>query len=96
MTRKVAGYEANLWQDRVWAAFKNGICLPIAVMNRSKLPKCTWCGKRRRKWSDYEQQCLISGRWHRICTWCLNRREKNPWSGLFHSGLDGLVISATT
>lgn len=43
--------------------------------------KCPWCGKDRRRPSEWEQQNL-SGIWQRLCVRCANRRLSNPWNAL--------------
>jgi hypothetical protein len=43
--------------------------------------RCYWCGKDRRRPSDWERQNL-SGLWQRLCVRCAGKRLGNPWSAL--------------
>jgi hypothetical protein len=49
--------------------------------DRRTLIRCRWCGKDRRRPSDWEQQNL-SGDWQRLCARCASRRLASPWSAL--------------
>jgi hypothetical protein len=42
---------------------------------------CVWCGKDKRKMSEWEQQ-HTSGAWHPLCNPCANRRLRNPYNAL--------------
>ncbi len=43
--------------------------------------RCNWCGKQRRKFSDWEQERLKGG-WARLCSGCARKRLNNPYSAL--------------
>jgi len=48
--------------------------------------RCGWCGKPRRRFSEWEQQVLggcDAGRYMRLCSRCATRRLNNPYSGIF-------------
>jgi RecJ-like exonuclease len=45
------------------------------------LERCRWCGKRRRAWSDWEQE-HITGGYSRLCAYCANQRLRHPWNAL--------------
>jgi hypothetical protein len=45
--------------------------------------RCAWCGKERRKFSDWEQKTIRpDGKWERLCAPCARRRLDNPWNAL--------------
>ena len=48
--------------------------------------RCGWCGKQRRKFSEWEQKTLgLYGReaeWMQLCNYCANRRLNNPLNAL--------------
>lgn len=44
--------------------------------------KCEWCGKIRKKFSDWEQQNMRTHSWNPLCPRCLHRRQKNPYNAL--------------
>ena len=49
------------------------------------LTRCGWCGKPRRRFSEWEQQVLAGrneGQWKRLCNRCATRRLNNPYSGI--------------
>ena len=44
--------------------------------------KCKWCGKDKKSFSEYEQEVLTTGEYHRLCIPCANKRLNNPWNAL--------------
>lgn len=51
-------------------------------MSKPDLLRCTWCGKDRRAFSEYEQREVTTGEWKRLCRRCANRRLNNPYNAL--------------
>ena len=43
--------------------------------------RCRWCGKQRKKWSDWEQKHTF-GEYSRLCVGCANKRLDNPYNAL--------------
>lgn len=50
-------------------------------MSAPVLNPCAWCGKHRRRASDWEQ-AGIGGEYKRLCVRCANRRLNNPYNSL--------------
>ena len=50
-------------------------------MMASEMVRCAWCGKMRRKFSEWEQKNL-KDEWHTLCSRCANRRLDNPYNAL--------------
>jgi len=46
------------------------------------LARCRWCGKGRRKFSDWEQQHLKTDEYSPLCSRCANKRLDNPFNAL--------------
>ena len=46
-----------------------------------KETRCSWCGKSKRKLSEWEQNTL-KGEWKQMCVACANRRLNNPYNAL--------------
>lgn len=57
---------------------------------------CVWCGKDKRKMSDWEQQNVITGKWCAVCIPCANRRLKNPYNAFLNLRKISLQNSAMT
>lgn len=43
--------------------------------------RCAWCGKPKRRFSDWEQKTL-NGVWKQLCNPCATRRLNNPYNAL--------------
>jgi hypothetical protein len=48
----------------------------------SQVAKCRWCGKEKRRFSEWEQQGITGDTYFRLCVPCANRRLNNPWNAL--------------
>ena len=42
--------------------------------------RCRWCGKDKKKFSEWEQQGFSDGEYKLLCVPCANKRLKNPWN----------------
>jgi len=43
----------------------------------ANVDRCIWCGKRRRKWSEWEQKKLGTEEYFPLCNYCVNQRWKS-------------------
>lgn len=49
---------------------------------RADLICCHWCGRARRKMSEWEQLDVTKKTYHRLCNPCATRRLRNPLNAM--------------